>query len=201
MKNQFFEFEAWVKMLDFDGNPATNIDPDDRWYHNKSPILNLNERRYRDVATKKYVYTSEDRDQAVMARPYKSDGYNLVHGIFRLPEAIRLFVEIERAPDNVEFHVDNVSLTPMKCNPNELILNGNMEEGNTKYWDQWGDRVGLDLVPGYGGVGNALKGFQREHYSHGQAQVVNFDCLEGESLDARLCSVCSTESLLSRHQR
>lgn len=39
-----------------------------------------------------------------MARPYNTEGYNLVHGILRIPDTFRAFVEIERAPDNMGKH-------------------------------------------------------------------------------------------------
>jgi hypothetical protein len=65
----------------------------------------------------------------------------------------------------------------MTCDPNTLLLNGNLEEGNSKYWDPWGGTTGLDIVIGHGGTGHALRSFQRAHYSHGQGQVMNTDCI------------------------
>ncbi len=116
----------------------------------------------------------EDFDKAVLARPYNASGFNLIHGIFRLPDAVRAFFEIERSPDNQDHIIDNVSFRRMICDPNKLILNGDFEEPNTKYWDTWGGEVVLGLVTGYGGTGQALKASQRPHLSHGPAQV-SFD--------------------------
>lgn len=54
--------------------------------------------------------------------------------------------------------------------------NGDLEEGNSKYWDTWGGMTQLEIVPGYGESASALKSFGRQHYSHGQAQNINTDC-------------------------
>lgn len=169
-------------MIDSAGNPATVVDPNREWYKNLSPILTINAREYRDASTKQFTFTTEDYDKAWLARPYKPDGWNLVHGLFRLPEnSPRVFWEIERAPDNVEFIIDNASLKPVTCNPDMLVKNGNLEdEGVSKYWDTWGGDVGLDIVPGFGGSGNALKAFKRPHLSHGPAQIIDMDCVNGE---------------------
>jgi hypothetical protein len=117
----------------------------------------------------------EDYDKAVLARPYNSSDFNLVHGILRLPNSFRAFFEIERSPDNQDFIVDNVSFKRMVCNPDKLLLNSDMEEPKTKYWDTWGDDVTLALVTGYGGKGQALKASTRPHLSHGPAQVCTND--------------------------
>ena len=124
------------------------------------------------------VTSWEDHDKAVLARPYNHSSFNLVHGIFRLPpNSVRAFFEIERSPDNQDFIVDNVSLKRMVCDPNKLILNGDLTEPNTKYWDTWGGTVSLGLVTGYGGTGQALKASTRPHLSHGPAQIINTDCV------------------------
>ena len=49
----------------------------------------------------------------------------------------RIFWELERAPDNVEFRVDDVSLTHFACTRDELSKNGNLEDvsNTSKYWD------------------------------------------------------------------
>lgn len=128
---------------------------------------------------------TDARDLAYLARPYKTDGWNLVHGIFRMPYSFRVFFEIDRAPDNVDYIIDHASFTKMDCDPSELLLNGDLEaDSNTKYYDTWGGSTGLDLVtPGFGGTGQALKAFQRQHKDYGPAQIVNTDCIaEGERL-------------------
>ena len=113
----------------------------------------------------------ETHDNAYLARPYNSSEFNLIHGIFRLPNTFRAFFEIERSPDHTDFLVDNVSFKRMVCDPQQLLLNGDFEEPKTKYWDTWGGDVSLGLVAGYGGKGQALKAFTRPHLSHGPAQV------------------------------
>ena len=121
-------------------------------------------------------------DRAYMSRTYDPGGWNLLHGIFRLPDTFRSFFEIEYAPSQTDFIVDHASFTKMPCDINNLLLNGNLEQGNSKYWDTWGGETGLEIVVGHGGTGHALKSFQRKHYSHGQAQVLNLDCIHnGES--------------------
>ncbi len=181
--NQYYEFAAMMKLTDKSGSPAldTLIDPNAEWGLNKSPIMTLSAREYRDATTKKFIYTAEDRDKAWMARPYKPNDWNLVHGIFRLPEnCARVFWEIEQAPEWIQFIVDSVSITPFACSPGMLVKNGGLEYDNTTtYWDTWGGGTGLEIVPGYGGSGNALKAFQRLHQSDGPAQEINIDCLQG----------------------
>ena len=69
----------------------------------------------------------------------------------------------------------------MNCNPDQLLLNGDLEEGISKYWDTWGSSVKLDIVPGYpDGSGNALKSFLRPRADHSQAQIINTDCVTEE---------------------
>jgi len=182
---EYYEFSAWMKIT-AKGDPSNiiqDINPNKEWYHNGSPIMTINGRKYRDETKKEHMYTWEDRDKAVLARPYTTEGWNLIHGIVRVPDTTRAFFEIERAPDNMDFIVDNASFTKMNCNPNKLLLNGDLEEGNSKYWDTWGGIVALDLVAGYGGNGTALRASQRPHLSHGPAQIINTDCVnEGDRL-------------------
>lgn len=194
MKDQYFEFNAMIKLVDKNGNPATNVDPNDEWYNRKSPMMTLNFRKYRDDTAKEWVYTAEDVDKAVLSRPYKADGWNLIHGIFRLPESPRLLVEIDSAPGDVNFFIDSASasVAPFSCNPDELVKNGGLEESQvTKYWDTWGGRTKIDIVTGYGGVGNSIKAFGRQHYSHGPAQAISLDCVSGKI-------PCSTHLFLTK---
>ncbi len=113
----------------------------------------------------------EDVDKAHLARPYNASGFNLLHGVLRLPDAVRAFFEIERSPDKTDHIIDSVSFKRMLCDPDKLLLNGDLEETNTKYWDTWGGDVSLGLVTGYGGTGQALKASLRPHLSNGPAQV------------------------------
>eukprot|EP00804_Cyclotella_cryptica_P014145 CCRYP_005584-RA/>CCRYP_005584-RA protein AED:0.03 eAED:0.03 QI:259/1/1/1/0.94/0.9/20/117/3951 len=176
LKGRYVEFSAWIRMLNKDGSPATTINPDSVWWNRQSPQLALNSRQYRDVSTKEYIYTEETNDVAQLARPYKSSGWNLVHGVFRLPSTPRLLLEVDSAPTDVQFYLDDVSMVPFNCNRDQLVRNGNLEDLHvTKYWDTWGEPK-LDIVGGYGGVGNAVKASLRTHYSHGPAQVISLDC-------------------------
>ena len=67
-----------------------------------------------------------------MTRPYKTEGWNMLHGIIRLEDTSRTFFEVERSPDNQDYEFDSVSFTKMSCNPDELLLNGNLEMGNSR---------------------------------------------------------------------
>jgi hypothetical protein len=163
-------------MTNKDGTPATNINPDTDWWRRNSPVAILNAKQYRDESTKEYIWNQEISDVAQMARPYNRNGFNLVHGIFEMPSTPHLFVEIDSAPDNIQFHLDDVSMRPFDCNRDQLVRNGDLEELHvTKYWDTWGNPK-LDITTGYGGVGNAVKASARSHYSHGPAQQINFNC-------------------------
>lgn len=75
--------------------------------------------------------------------------------------------------------INSASLLKMTCDETtNLVLNGDMEMSQTKYWDTWGSTVGLDLVtPGYGGIGQALIGFDRPDDDDGPSQWINTDCV------------------------
>jgi hypothetical protein len=136
-EGEFYEFSAWMKMTDTNGNPSTNIDLNREWWRNQSPILTFVERKYRDESTKEYLYNAEQRDLAAVVRPYSSDGWNRVHGIFKMPTSPRTWLEIERAPDNVQFVLDSASLTPFSCNRDSLVRNGGLETNDTLYWGKY----------------------------------------------------------------
>ena len=135
-----------------------------------------NGRKLRETATSNNEHhtTFEEHDVAAVARPYNPTGWNLIHGITRLPDTYRAFFEFERTPDWYNVILDEVSFTRMTCSNNEIARNGDLDQANnlTKYWDTWGVDVILDIVPGYGGEGNALIAKDRPHYSHGPAQVM-----------------------------
>jgi len=140
-------------------------------------VVTLFHRKYRDEATKKFLFDTGTYDKAEMSRPYTPDGWNLLHGLIRLPDSFRSWFEIERAPNNLELLVDDASFTKMTCDPNDLLLNGDLETGNSKYWSTWGSEVGLEIVAGYNG-GNALKSFNRVGSTwHNFAQTLNLDCV------------------------
>ena len=183
MAGEYYEFSAMMKITAKKDSGAIiqTIDTDTDWWRNKSPIVTLNSRWYRDESTKEHIYTTENRDKAQLTRPYDPAGWNLLHGIFRLPSSLRTFFEIERSPDHQDYIIDSASLTKMSCNPDELLLHGDFELGYTKYWDTWGATVKLEIVPGYKGVGNGLKAFGRPGWDHSQAQIVNLDCVGSKS--------------------
>ena len=175
LPGRFVEFSAWI-LLNKDGALVTDIDPDTRWYYRKSPQLSAHSRHHRDMSTKDYIYRSEANDLARLARPYKSDGWNLIHGIFRLPSTFNLLVEIDSAPEGIDFYLDDVSMQPFYCDRANVVRNGDLEElGVTKFWHSWGEPK-IDLTTGYGGIGNAIRATKRPHYSHGPGQVINLDC-------------------------
>eukprot|EP00986_Skeletonema_menzelii_P003357 scaffold1026_cov141-Skeletonema_menzelii.AAC.8 len=178
-EGQFYEFNAMMKMTDEAGNPSTVINPNREWWRNQSPLLTINDRQYRDASTKEYLYTAEHRDLAALVRPFNNTEWNRVHGIFKMmPTSARLWVELERAPDNVKFLLDGASLTPITCSRDSLVRNGNLELGDSRFWDTWGGDVTIEVLPGAGpNGGNALKSSTRPWYDHAQAQVLNIDCV------------------------
>lgn len=91
-KEEFYELSVWMKITE-KGNPAAiiqDIDTNRPWYRNMSPIMTMQGRNYRDETTKEHMYTWEDRDKAFLVRPYKTDGWNLLHGIVRLLSLIHI---------------------------------------------------------------------------------------------------------------
>jgi len=179
MKGEYYEFSAWMRVTRKGAQPqsAVDIDTNGEWDSNLAPQLSLNNRSYRNDATKEFWKTSTIGDKAHMSRTYDPQGWNLLHGIMRMPDTYRTYFEIDRAPSNRELIVDNASFTKMACDPDNLVLNGNLETGNSKYWDTWGEKVGLKIVPGYLG-GNALMSFNRgSSTNYGPAQILNLDCV------------------------
>lgn len=137
-EGEFYEFNAWVKMTDFNGVAATNIDVNREWWRNQSPILTINSRKYRDETSKQYLYNVEIQDVAAVVRPYNKDQWSRIHGIFKMPTSQRIFIEIERAPDKVELILDSASLTPFSCNRESLVSNGRLETNDTRFWGKFG---------------------------------------------------------------
>ena len=175
MRGRFVEFSAWI-LLNNNGTPAVDIDPDTRWYYRKSPQLAVHSRHHRDISTKDYIYRSENNDVTRLSRPYKSDDWNLIHGIFRLPSTFHLFIEVDSAPEDIDFYLDDVSMVPFHCDRANVVRNGDLEELDvTKYWHSWGEPK-IDLTTGYGGIGNAIRATERTYHSHGPGQVINLDC-------------------------
>lgn len=181
LRGRYVEFSARIRLINKDGSPATSINQDSSWYNMQSPQLSLSSRQYRDVSKKEYIYTVEAAGVTQFARPYSSNSWNLVHGVFRLPSTHRLFIEVDSAPTDIQFYLDDVSMVTFNCNRDQLIRNGNLEEFSvTKYWDTWGQPK-LDIVSGYSGVGSAVKASLRTYSSDGPAQVISLDCgFEGE---------------------
>lgn len=190
LKDQYVEFSAWIRLTNKDGSPATNINPNTDWWRRSSPQLVLHAQYYRDESTKESMYNQEWNARARIASPYNSNGFNLIHGIFRLPSTSHLQIEIDSAPSNIQFHLDDVSMRPFICNRDQLVRNGDLEELDVaKHWGSWGTPK-LDLTTGYGGQGNAIRASERAWYSHGPAQQINLDCnAEGKFLTASLIRI------------
>ncbi len=88
---------AWMKVT-ARNNPtsiASNIDPNQKPDSNVSPVGSITYRKYRDASTKEFTTYSTDVYKNSVARPYLDDGsWNLVHGIFRIPDHYRVLWEI-----------------------------------------------------------------------------------------------------------
>jgi uncharacterized protein (DUF1501 family)/uncharacterized protein (DUF1800 family) len=182
MVGEYYEFTAYIKITQKGAQPqpiVANINTDDHWWRNKSPLATFTRRLYHNEASKETMYWREDFDKVQLARPYSGTDWNILHGIVRLPRSFRAFFEIERFPDHMDMIVSKVSFTKMTCDRDQLLCNGDVETGNSKCWDSWGGDTRLHIVDGVG-EGSALKASQRGHYSHGQAQVINTDCVENE---------------------
>jgi len=80
------------------------------------------------------------------------------------------------------------SLTPVPsssptsfCTKN-FIRNGDGEFGAPSYWMAWGDNYITTEEPGFGGIGYALKVFDRTEWNEGISQVISHACLEAGSV-------------------
>lgn len=164
--------------------------------------VSLFKRFYREGYENEFYAYKEDYKLASLAVPYINEGYNLVHGIFRVEDHHRMYWEIERAPDNVIYTINDVSLKKYECNNQEIVPNGNFEEdGTTKFWNTYGHAQVWSIVPGYGGSGNAFKIANRQHYSHGHMMYMNTDCLnEGDHFSISLKVSQSAVANVARKQ-
>jgi len=61
------------------------------------------------------------------------------------------------------------------CTKN-FFKNSDAEDGTSR-WFGWGNPIGIDESPGFGGSGNALKAYNRNSWHRGIGQWVDFSCL------------------------
>ena len=124
---EYYDFSAWVHVTKSDGiTPETAVDPD-AW---PPLMLSLNNYKYRNAAEKNAYKHYQSHERGVLARNYNASGWNEINGIFRLPtEGHHAFFEMDYAPRWALIYADRVSFSKMTCNPDELLLNGDLESG------------------------------------------------------------------------
>lgn len=169
MQGEYYELSVWMKSVDVSDFPYESIS------RGESPQIRIRRSHHRDSSSKEFMYTAYDYHQAYYASPYNPNGWNLLHGFVRLPYAERVFFEIERAPGHHQYIIDHASYKKMTYNPDNMIMNGDLESGSTKFWKPHGNPQ-LSLVEGYGG-GQAISASGRNagNTDWGMAQIVNVD--------------------------
>lgn len=149
--DEMFHFQAWFKILDKTGNPTICI-PDDNNNNDGCPSVTIFYDTYDDISTKTSITRNHERYKFITDKPYRQDEWNSISGFFKIHEgyvtASRVFFYIEAASE-VEYTIDNVTLTKFPCDRGELIKNGDFENGITTYWDRWGYSATIDITEGY----------------------------------------------------
>jgi len=161
-KGRQYEVEAYVKLIDRNGQPVY-CDPSIKhsW---GCPRIILNYGVYRRNQ-ERFLRDREIEAGITRARNVNTDGYQLVNGIVTigddLADASNVRFFVERRSNNMEMFVDNVSMTLISqstCDVGEeLVSNGDFDGGTSEFWDDY-NAEGFQIVsPGVGGSGFALK--------------------------------------------
>jgi len=156
---RFYEIKAWVR-LSFNGayvicNPNSNDEKD------MCPSSTFGVYRFDNHDTKVSVSPSYYNYKAKMLFPYRSDQFNLIHGIFKVDDVLssaqRVYFYFEIFNRTFDLILDEVSVTPFdvnsRCN-GDLIRNGNFSLQSSMYWRPWGSPKlqmlnGSDYSTGY----------------------------------------------------
>ncbi len=175
-----YEFKAWVKLVDFSGNPVT-CNPADNHPQRSCPSVTLK------ISSTDATQTTTDTYRHYVAttlQPYVKGEFNLVHGVIyvddELANADSIYFSISRFSSSNNIIMDDISLTQMESSCDKIVTNGDFSTGNHLFWSTWSGGQ-IEMVPGYGGDGSALKVYRRGHWNHGPAHDLVLGCLqEGE---------------------
>jgi len=106
------------------------------------------------------------------------DGYFLLQGVVEITEEIAnaaaVQFNIKRNRRDYQMFADNISMEKIDSNCDELVLNGQFNEGDSRFWDRLSGSS-LDIIgPGASGSDDyALKG-----YKGGPQTLIRPECLE-----------------------
>ena len=131
-------------------------------------------------------WTAEDPDGLIFSelnmdivsyfeRPYRDNGWNFLQGTFtvdaRIQAASSVLFFIERGRTGVKMLLDNVSISPVSSQCNELVFNGDFANGKSTFW--------YTRVPSVTMVmnGNSLKMINRNSLTHSPEQEIRTRCL------------------------
>lgn len=184
VEGQEYEVSMDVMMTDYAGNPLT-CDPFSYYFtQNACPTLAM---RFTHHTT---------YDIAKPIGPWNATGWNKVYGTFRAEPEIfdegLLEFYVARAWSGKNEVVDNVSIKPVTANTyglrtcDQLIINGDAETGDARYWfiKGSGETGDLKLVsPGANGSKYAFHHYgTREKLFNGMWQKLDQDCMPVGSL-------------------
>jgi len=156
---RFYEIKAWIR-LSLNGTYVA-CDPNSNIEMSQCPSTTMGVTRIDNPTTKQSLSTVWQNNKARTLLPYRSDQFNLIHGVFKvdsiLASAQRVYFYFEIFNRTFDLILDDVSITPFdvdsRCN-GDLIRNGNFSSGTNIYWGSWGSPqmqmlYGSDYSSGY----------------------------------------------------
>ena len=151
-----YEFTARVRSVDsVDGGSPVTCDPNSNAPGLRCSYANIFSEFINDAGEKDTEY----KGIATTVASTSTDNWKTIHGVFKMTEHMaksdRAFVYVEGGPGFVE--VDNMTLQKFDRTDLPIILNGDFEVGDPRFWTRgWTDQ--LEMVTGDTGVAVAMSG-------------------------------------------
>jgi hypothetical protein len=167
-RGQQYEVRAWVK-LTLNGSPFACDSVSD------CPIARL---KILNPDNEGGVEVFDMNVVSFFARPYRDTEYNMLQGVFTADarieagESVLFFVERGRTGINMLLDNVSVSLIPKQCN--QLVFNGDFSDGRSSFWST--DIASVDMSI----IGNALVMTNRSSLSHSPEQNIRTGCMKAD---------------------
>jgi len=117
---------------------------------------------------------------AVALGPWKAESWNKLYGVFKVTKTIAnadtVLMFIERARPGLQIIIDDVVVKKTYLGCNMPIYNGDLENGDTRFWSSLGTTEIDMYTPGYNGK-YALRTIERYEFWGSMAQSINRDCM------------------------
>jgi hypothetical protein len=126
-----YDVRAYVRLEHLNGSPFScndGVNCPEMQLHMRTPVDDIGSN-----------FQTEDLDVAIeFVQPYDNNGWNLLQGTITitapLAAASSVWVSIDRRRANVNMFVDNVSMTRVTPNCNNLVSNGDFGQGTSIFW-------------------------------------------------------------------